>query len=542
LQRLVLIGTHGEGLEWNPIACVLHLQAARLVLTFLKLGVAGLSYADASAATQYDAPPADQCQQQIHRIVHSATFRSALTLQQLFQFVADKAIAGAKEGLKEYTIGVEAFGRKPDFDPKTDPIVRVQIHRLRQKLKEYYDTEGSHDPIVVEIPKGHYLPSFVGATVSVGDINPGIPFQLDPAFSVATPLPGQNADREGKQTPNGRRGFSWLSSTSSAIAAAAIVVFATGFWIGNKQMRNGTGEAASSNPELAFGKSADPVKVFWARFLGNDSVPVIAYPDAVFLLDDSNDLFRFRQGASDSRGARVDSHLARQFASNPSLVAQAGQLYYDNGYTGTGELQGVAMLTGLFGQMGVRATIKPSRDITPDDLKQHNVILFGSPFQNIAVAQLLSTGDFTFENPDSRHEQWRAQILNAHPQTGENSAYRTERDPISQVLKTDYSLLSIQPGVVPGRYIAVLGGLDTKGTEGATMFATSKPGVDELSKALAALGGSGAKGETPVFQALVRVRLEKGYQVLDADLMAVHKFHSQTLGGVGGSTPKTSTP
>jgi hypothetical protein len=488
-------------------------------------------------------PPAEQCQQQVHRIIHSTTFRNALTLQQLFQFLADKAIAGAKEGLKEYTIGVEAFGRKQDFDPKTDPIVRVQIHRLRQKLKEYYDAEGSHDPILIEIPKGHYLPSFEGATVPVADLNHGTPSQLDTTFPAATPLPGQNVESEGQQTPKGRRGFSWLSSSRAAIAAAAIVVFATGFWAGNKQMRNGAGgETASSNPELAFGKSADPVKVFWARFFGNDPAPVIAYPDAVFLLDDSNDLFRFRQGASDSRGARVDPHLARQFASNPSLVAQAGQLYYENGYTGTGELQGIAMLTGLFGQMGVKATIKPSRDLTPDDLDQHNVILLGSPFQNIAVAQLLSMGDFTFENPDSRREQWRAQILNSHPRGDESSTYRTERDPTSQVLKTDYSLISIQPGVVPGRYIAVLGGLDTKGTEGATMFATSRPGVEELSRALAALGESGAKSGTPVFQALVRVHLGKGYQVLEADLIAVHKFHSQNSSGPGSTTPQTSTP
>ena len=127
----------------------------------------GLAYADASAATQRDAPSAEQCQQQVHRIIHSPTFRNALTLQQLFQFVADKAIAGTTEGLKEYTIGVEAFGRKQDFDPKTDPIVRVQIHRLRQKLKEYYDAEGSHDPILIEIPKGHYLPSFERATVQL---------------------------------------------------------------------------------------------------------------------------------------------------------------------------------------------------------------------------------------------------------------------------------------------------------------------------------------------------------------------------------------
>lgn len=126
--------------------------------------------------------------------------------------------------------------------------------------------------------------------------------------------------------------------------------------------------------------------------------------------------------------------------------------------------------------------------------------------------------------------------MNAHPRANENPTYRTERDPTTQVLKTDYSLISIQPGIVPGRHIAILGGLDTKGTEGATMFATSKPGIEELSKALVASGESVLESETPVFQALVRVRLEKGYQVLEADLMAVHKLHTQNATGVGGAT------
>jgi hypothetical protein len=502
------------------------------------LGEAGLAYADASAATQRDAPSAEQCQQQIYRIIHSATFRNALTLQQLFQFVADKAIGGTTEGLKEYTIGVEAFGRKQDFDPKTDPIVRVQIHRLRLKLKEYYDAEGSHDPILIEVPKGHYLPSFEDITIPVAELNQVTTPKPDATVSVATRVFEHRVESGGREAATKKHRFSWLSSSHAAIAAA-IVVFATGFWVGNRQMRTGV-ETVSANQELALGKSADPVKVFWASFLGNDRAPIVAYPDAIFLLDDSNDLFRFRQGASDGRGALVDPHLAQRFASNPSLIAKAGQLYYENGYTGTGELEAVAMLTGLFGQMGVKPTIKSSRDITPDDLKQHNVILLGSPFQNIAVAQLVTGGDFTFENPDSRREQWRAQIANARPRANESSTYRTERDPTTQVLKTDYGLISIQPGIVPGRYIAIMGGLDTKGTEGATMFATSRPGVEELYKALAASGESAVRNETPVFQALVRVRLEKGYQVLEADLMAVHKLHPQNVSGVGGATSEVS--
>ena len=498
-----------------------------------------MGHADALATTQRAVSTSEQCQQQIHRILHSATFRNASTLQQLFQFVADKAIAGTPEGLKEYTIGVEAFGRKQDFDPKTDTIVRVQIHRLRQKLKEYYDSEGSHDPILVEIPKGHYLPSFEEIATPVAAHEPTAPPRLDTTVSVTTRLLEHKAEESLPATATERPRSRWISSGRALIAIALLVVFGAGFWIGTRQMRSGI-ETFPSNPEVALGRSADPVKAFWANLLGNDSAPVIAYPDAVFLLDDSNDLFRFRQGASDSRGARVDPHLARQFASNPALVAQAGQLHYENGYTGTGELQAIAMLSNLFGQMGVKATIKPSRDLTPDDLKQHNVILFGSPFQNIAVAQLIDTGDFTFDNPDSRHEQWRAQILNAHPRANESPAYHTERDPVTQVLKTDYGLMSIQPGVVPGRYIAVLGGLDTKGTEGVAMFATSKLGVEQLSKVLADSEISAAKGETPLFQALIRSHLEKGYQVLQADLMAVHKLHAQPPSGAGGPTPQAS--
>src|ERR1700731_92852 len=96
----------------------------------------------------------------VQRIVNSKTFQSAPTLQQLFRFLATRALEAHTDEIKEYTIGVEALGRKPDFDPKTDPIVRVQVYRLRQKLKEYYELEGSQESILVAIPKGHYLPKF----------------------------------------------------------------------------------------------------------------------------------------------------------------------------------------------------------------------------------------------------------------------------------------------------------------------------------------------------------------------------------------------
>lgn len=453
-------------------------------------------------------PSIEDCKEQVRRVSQSAAFRNTATLQLLLQFLTDKTLSGSAEFLKEYTIGVEALSRKPDFDPKIDPIVRVQCHRLRVKLKEYYETDGYRDPILIQFPKGHYVPTFETMPVS-------------PLVLTEEPV----ADIVDEETPkpdetDGKQGLSnkWRHV---GIVGLTIALVALGFWLGGLRAHKQLNAAKAIAPVINQGM----VESFWLRFLGADTAPVIAYTDAVFLLDDSNDLFRFRRGAIDSRGALVDPHVAHDFASNPGIVAQAGPLYYENGYTGTGELESIAMLAGLFGRMGIRPIIKSSRDVTPDDLNQHNIILLGSPFQNAAVAQLLTLGDFSYSNPDGHHEQWRAQILNAHPRPGEASTYGTERDTQSKVLTADSSLITITPGMVPGRWIAVVGGLDTKGTEGAVMFATSKHGIERLNKILDGFGSG--NNEMVPFQALVRVHLAKGYQVLGTDLVAVHPIQSE---------------
>lgn len=467
-------------------------------------------------------PPSDERSRQVQRILQSQPFRNAATLQQLLQFLTARALGdGGSEPLKEYIIGVEAFGRPQDFDPKTDTIVRVQIHRLRQKLKEYYDSDGRNDPILVDIPKGHYLPRFEAISASRSEIEADFGSRREtPARSHAV---FQRTDEgEAGLLVNGKNAGRRPSFLRFLLVVGALIgVFAAGILIGMK--RKTVAVEGPSVHDSAIG--ADPVKAFWASFIGDDPTPVIAYPDAVFLLDNSNDLFRFRQGASDDRGALVDPHLARQFASNPKLVTDAGALFYENGYTGTGELQAVGMFSSLFGQMGIRPIIKPSRDITPVDLRQHNVILLGSTFQNVAVAQFMAGGDFSFRNPDLRLEQWRAEIVNTHPRAQEEATYHTERDAATHALKADYGIVTIQAGTVSGRHIAILGGLDTTGTEGAAMFFTSRAGVEEVQKALALSSSPSHSAEMPQFQALVHVRLEKGYEVLGASLVAVHKIN-----------------
>ena len=101
------------------------------------------------------APPGDGRPAQLQRILESRAFHPSEVLRRLLEYLGRKELQGEAEDLKEYTVGIEAFGKPDTYDPKTDSSVRVQAGKLRQKLDEYYRTEGLADPLIVELPKGH---------------------------------------------------------------------------------------------------------------------------------------------------------------------------------------------------------------------------------------------------------------------------------------------------------------------------------------------------------------------------------------------------
>ncbi|HKB10250.1 MAG TPA: tetratricopeptide repeat protein [Vicinamibacterales bacterium] len=94
------------------------------------------------------------------RILASRTFHQGDRLKRFLSFIVSETIAGHRHELKEYVIGVQVFGKEASFDPRTDPIVRVQARRLRAKLGQYYRDEGRGDALIIELPKGGYAPVF----------------------------------------------------------------------------------------------------------------------------------------------------------------------------------------------------------------------------------------------------------------------------------------------------------------------------------------------------------------------------------------------
>src|SRR5215217_946663 len=97
---------------------------------------------------------------QVDRLLASKTFEASEVHRRLLQYLCEKSLSGEADRLKEYTIGLEAFGKPESYDPKQDSIVRLQVGRLRQKLAVYYQSEASGDPILVSVPKGAFKLTF----------------------------------------------------------------------------------------------------------------------------------------------------------------------------------------------------------------------------------------------------------------------------------------------------------------------------------------------------------------------------------------------
>lgn len=93
-------------------------------------------------------------------VLRSAAFTRAPKLAQLLSYLCEKLFAGATSQVKEYSIGLEVFGRRPDFDQESDSIVRVEANRLRKRLAEYYAGEGAGHALQITIPVGCYVPRF----------------------------------------------------------------------------------------------------------------------------------------------------------------------------------------------------------------------------------------------------------------------------------------------------------------------------------------------------------------------------------------------
>ena len=105
-------------------------------------------------------PPPAEVRAQVQRMTTSDVFATSPQLSAFLLFVVEAVLRGQGERLKGYTIGVEVLRRDTTFDPQVDPIVRVEATRLRRAIERYYAGVGVDDSVIIDLPRGGYVPRF----------------------------------------------------------------------------------------------------------------------------------------------------------------------------------------------------------------------------------------------------------------------------------------------------------------------------------------------------------------------------------------------
>ncbi len=121
--------------------------------------ITGVSRKESKYAPE-SSPTPDEIREQLDRIVNFAELENSPRLQAFLKYVVEEALAGRASHIKGFAIGQAVYGGDENFDPQNNTIVRVEAGRLRRRIAEYYLTVGRNDPLLIDIPKGTYVPTF----------------------------------------------------------------------------------------------------------------------------------------------------------------------------------------------------------------------------------------------------------------------------------------------------------------------------------------------------------------------------------------------
>ncbi|MGC9198177.1 MAG: hypothetical protein ACP5E5_04470 [Acidobacteriaceae bacterium] len=375
-------------------------------------------------------------------------------------YVGQCAIHDTPEEATEQQIGIHVFGRAPGYNYSEDSIVRTNARLLRQKLAEFYASEGADEQMIVEIPKGHYLPIFRTAESKVSPSNahgvvPIHDAEPAPAMSVST-------------TWVSRAGM-WRVTTAGLIALALLSFLTLEPW-------------RRRTPHVAKADSA--MQSLWRPFL-SDAPPLVIYSNALF------------EGTSKT-GLRY---------AQPSTDKIRSGSYIDT-YTGVGEVAAVYQLTRLFDANHAQFILKRSLLVTWDEARLKNLIFIGSTAENPSLKVVLpDTRDFTILFGDTS-----SGILNRHPKPGELPLYSRPEQPLTK----DYAILALLPGMQPNKWILICSGLTTFGTQAAVEYAIHPDTVEQLFRAAAF-----PHGTLRPFEAVLETTITGGVP-LQTKLVTIH--------------------
>ncbi|MGE5647679.1 MAG: malectin domain-containing carbohydrate-binding protein [Acidobacteriota bacterium] len=162
----------------------------------------------------------DQQRAELEEVLSSAIFRKAPNQSRLLRYLCEYHFSGNSEPLKEHQIAVEALGRKTDFDQRENSIVRVEVSRVRKKLRQFYESEGSRHSLRIAIDPGQYIPRFETVEAEA----------IQPESETLTRIVHEAVPFEPPAVPGGGRRSLWLMAAILAIIGILVIAAAWLVW------------------------------------------------------------------------------------------------------------------------------------------------------------------------------------------------------------------------------------------------------------------------------------------------------------------------
>jgi hypothetical protein len=403
----------------------------------------------------------------VQRIVSSRHFSKAPQLRDILIYICQRGITHPTAVIKEHEIGCNVLGRKPDFNPYDDNIVRVQISHLRKKLEEYFTSDGKDEPIQIRVPRGAYLPRFE-------------PHPQTPASGI---VPGVAGAGLPKLVEN-RRAFPFLPVVLIAILLAAV----GGSYFALRHRAPRDAPSVIDHP-----KAED---LFWSRLFGNGQPTGLVVSDTCLVM--LRDILHSDVSVDEYSRHEFSSDLLRK-VSDPGLRS-ALELIASRQYTSLADTNIASKLKEISQQFrDSRTSIRYARHLNIRDFKAENFILIGSrlgiPWVQLFEPQL----NFTLEEDRVAH---RFHFRNKKPRPGESATYVPTEDAGTEETYADIALL---PNLENTGSILILSGITMEASEAAGEMVTSSGFAKELERLL---GPRGVKDR--YFEILLQTRAVAG--------------------------------
>jgi hypothetical protein len=408
----------------------------------------------------------------VQRAAGSAYFARSPRLRQFLLYVCDRELRGKTEEINEQQIGTVVFGRPADYDTTADNIVRVEARHLRQRLEQYFSAEGLHEPVVITVPKGGYVPVF--------EPRPAAGNGSAPAVEKAQPAAPAVAART-HTTPL------WAAIALLSVACLGLLIWSLSL--------NG-GQARPLGP--------DPL---WSQLFDDTHQTSLVIADSNLAL--LQDLTNENVGLESYIGRKYIERLEQQAKDNPALAELP--IIASRQYTSLADVSVSGRILQRNYRFADRTAVKFARNLQIRDFRQDHVILLGAVRANPWVSLFEPSLNFIYEMDfPSRRPKFR----NKSPLPGE-AKYYWMRGP-DGTSQEAYATISFLPNLARNGNVLIIAGTNMEGTEAAGDYITNP----KLTAAL--LERMGMKDSAKPFEVLLKLRTVGGSSS-DTEVVAYRK-------------------